>query len=156
MVNNGSNNNNNYKNNNNNNPIITTIKLTTNTTTYSSATTDSSVTAAVTTTNNNQQPPTTTTNKITNYPSKRMKPLHFNRILNSQLIVSFSGSAVVDSETSISGGGGGGGPVKPKPIQKVIRNLGSNKFSLDRVSSIISKFPTSEELASIHKLHSKK
>ncbi|KAM9961155.1 hypothetical protein ACTFIR_003992 [Dictyostelium discoideum] len=103
-----------------------------------------------------------------------MKPLHCNRILNSQLsyfrriiicrfislyyterIVSFSGSAVVDSETSISGGGGGG-PVKPKPIQKVIRNLGSNKFSLDRVSSIISKFPTSEELASIHKLHSMK
>ncbi|KAM9963893.1 hypothetical protein ACTFIW_005534 [Dictyostelium discoideum] len=109
-----------------------------------------------TTTNNNQHQPTTTTNEITNYPSKRMKPLHWNRILNSQLsyirriiicrfislyyterIVSFSGSAVVDSETSISGGG-------------------SNKFSLDRVSSIISKFPTSEELASIHKLHSMK
>ncbi|KAM9965613.1 hypothetical protein ACTFIR_005784 [Dictyostelium discoideum] len=155
-------------------------QLTTNTTT------DSSVTAAVTTTNNNnnnnqqpttnnnnqqpttnnnnQQQPTTTTNEITNYPKKnetialsyiqRRIICRFISLYYTERIVSFSGSEVVDSETSISGGGGG--PVKPKPIQKVIRNLGSNKFSLDRVSSIISKFPTSEELASIHKLHSMK
>ncbi|KAM9975785.1 hypothetical protein ACTFIW_013175 [Dictyostelium discoideum] len=142
-------------------------------------------------------------------PSKRMKPLHWTRILNSQFegkktiwnsylpevtfeeelfvdlfslyterIVSFSGSPVVGSGTSISGGG----PIKSKPIQKVIsvlsqkrsnaiivmcgklpsddiliraiRNLDSNKLSLDGVSSIISNFPTSEELASIHELHS--
>ncbi|KAM9973823.1 hypothetical protein ACTFIW_010956 [Dictyostelium discoideum] len=139
-------------------PIITTIKLTTNTTTDSSATT--SVVAALTTNNNQQQPPTTNNNNQQNHqlPFKKNETIIHFIILYTERTVSFSGSEVVDSETSISGGGcgGGGGPVKPKPIQKVIRNLGSNKFSLDRVPSIISKFPTSEELASIHKLHSMK
>eukprot|EP01132_Coremiostelium_polycephalum_P003261 gene3261-4084_t len=135
-------------------------------------------------------------------PQKRMKPLHWNRILNSQhpnkktiwsilpevtfdedqfvdlfslyteKLVSFNGSPVIGS---IAGH-------KVKPIQKVIsvlsqkrsnsiqimcsklpsdeslirsiRELDSNKLTLEHVSSLLQNLPTLEEMASIQELHS--
>ncbi|KAF2077052.1 hypothetical protein CYY_001619 [Polysphondylium violaceum] len=142
-------------------------------------------------------------------PSKRMKPLHWTRILNSTVTqqktiwnsnlpeISFDEEQFVDlyslyTEKIVSFNSGspitgtlsaGMTPVKSsKPIQKVvgvlsqkrqnaisimcgklpsdeslvraIRELDSNKLSLENVSSLYINLPTIEEMASIQELHS--
>ncbi|EGC30227.1 hypothetical protein DICPUDRAFT_50865 [Dictyostelium purpureum] len=139
-------------------------------------------------------------------PQKRMKPLHWTRVLNGQFSekktiwnsflpeVKFEEELFIDlfslyTERIVSynvsptfGSSSISGPTKSRPIQRVIsvlsqkrsnaitvlcgkilpdeslikaiRQLDSNKLSLENINNILSNFPTPEELASIHELHS--